>query len=233
MAICFLVQDRLRHCRIDEYMIIWKVVVGALHPDDGILVKRSQNGDLDAFEELVRRYEGKVYNVAYRFMGSHADAGDLAQDAFIKVYQALPSFRGDASFATWLYRIVSNVCRDEIRKQQRQRKVSLNEVMLQSGSNPHLVASAEMSPEECAERNEIQCLVQKQLDSLSGEHRLILIMREIQGLSYEEIASSLDCTLGTVKSRLSRARQALRQKVLDQGELFDTGIRPLDKDKGG
>lgn len=203
-----------------------------MHPDDDLLVKRSRNGDLDAFEELVKRYEGKVYTVAYRFMGNHADASDLAQDAFIRAYQALPSFRGDASFATWLYRIVSNVCRDEIRKQQRHKKVSLDEVMLQPGGNPSLMA-AEMSPEESAETNEIQYMVQKQLNSLSGDHRLILVMREIQGLSYEEIASSLDCTLGTVKSRLNRARQTLRQKMLEQRELFDTNIRLPDKGKEG
>lgn len=203
-----------------------------MHQDDDTLVRRSREGDLDAFEELVKRYEGKVYTIAYRFTGNHADAGDLAQEAFIKAFQALRSFRGDASFATWLYRIASNVCRDELRRQHRQKKVSLEEVMAQPGGNPSLVAGGP-SPQECLERNEIQELIQSQLDSLSGDHRLILVMREIQGLSYEEIAAALDCTLGTVKSRLSRARQTLKQKVLDHRELFDIEIRLDNKGREG
>ncbi|MHB8917053.1 MAG: RNA polymerase sigma factor [Desulfocucumaceae bacterium] len=203
-----------------------------MHPDDDMLVKRSKNGDLEAFEELVRRYEARVYTVAYRFMGNHADASDLAQDSFIRAYQALPTFRGDASFATWLYRIASNVCRDEIRRQQRHKKVSLDEILSQPGGNPSL-AAPEMSPQECLERNETQELVQKQLNALSGEHRLILLMREIQGLSYEEMASALDCTLGTVKSRLNRARQTLRQKMLERKELFDINYRLPDKGEEG
>ncbi len=203
-----------------------------MHPDEDLLVKRSRDGDLDAFEELVKRYESKVYTIAYRFTGNHADAGDLAQDAFIRAYQALRSFRGDASFATWLYRIASNVCRDELRRQQRQKKVSLDEMMSQPGGNPPL-AAADMSPQECLERSEIQELVQKQLNSLSGDQRLILVMREIQGLSYEEIAAALECNLGTVKSRLNRARQTLKQRVLENRELFDIKIRLPIKGKEG
>lgn len=203
-----------------------------MHPDDELLVDRSRKGDLDAFDELVRRYEGKVYTIAYRFMGNHADAGDLAQDAFIRAYRALPTFRGDSSFATWLYRIASNVCRDEIRRQQRHKKVSLDEVMAQPGGNPSLVAR-EISPQESIERNELQELVQGQLNALSEDHRLILVMREIQGLSYEEIAAALECTLGTVKSRLNRARQTLRQRVLDHRELFDIEFRLPNKGREG
>lgn len=203
-----------------------------MHQDDDLLVKRSRGGDPDAFEELVKRYEGKVYTITYRFTGNHADAGDLAQDAFIRAYQALGSFRGDASFATWLYRIASNVCRDELRRKQRQKKVSLDEVLSQGGGNPFLV-SADMSPQDCLEKTEIRDLVQRQLTSLPGDQRLILVMREIQGLSYEEIASALDCNLGTVKSRLNRARQALKQKVLEHRELFDMQIRLPGKGEEG
>jgi len=204
-----------------------------LHPDDDLLVKRSRSGDLDAFEELVKRYESKVYTIAFRFTGNHADAGDLAQDAFIRAYQALGSFRGDASFATWLYRIASNVCRDELRRKQRRKKVSLDEVLSQGGGgNPSLV-SVDMSPQECLEKTEMRELVQRELAGLPRDYRLILVMREIQGLSYEEIASALECNLGTVKSRLNRARQALKQKVLEHRELFDIQIRLPSKDKEG
>ncbi len=188
-----------------------------MRPDD-ILVQRSKNGDLDAFDELVRKYESKIYTVAYRFTGSHADANDLAQETFIRVYQSLGTFRGDSSFATWLYRIAANVCRDELRRQQRRKKVSLDEIMSNTGGNLYLADDA-LSPEESMERSELQRAVQKCLNTLTDEQRLILVMREMQGLSYEEIAASLDCSLGTVKSRLNRSRQALKQKVLGDREL--------------
>ncbi|MCL6478596.1 MAG: sigma-70 family RNA polymerase sigma factor [Peptococcaceae bacterium] len=203
-----------------------------MQADDDRLVKRSREGDLDAFEELVKRYESKVYSIAYRFMGNHADASDLAQEAFIRVYQALPTFRGESSFATWMYRITANACRDEIRKQQRHKNLYLEEVISQTGGRSSL-AAAGLSPEESLERCEIHDLVQRQLNGLSGDHRLILVMREIEGMSYEEIAASLDCTLGTVKSRLNRARQALKQKVLEQRELFDIEFRLPGKSKEG
>jgi len=195
-----------------------------VHPDDDQLVKRSRSGDLDAFDELVRRYQSKVYTVAFRFMGNHADAGDLSQDAFIRAYQALSSFRGDSSFATWLYRIAANVCRDEIRKQSRYKKVSLDEMMVQPGGNNSL-AAADLTPEESLERVELKDLVQRHLNALSAEHRLILVMRDIQGMSYDEIAASLDCTLGTVKSRLNRARQTLKKRLLEHRELIEDELR--------
>ncbi|MFZ5648074.1 MAG: RNA polymerase sigma factor [Bacillota bacterium] len=195
-----------------------------MHPDDDLLVKRCRGGDMDAFDELVRRYQTKVYTVAFRFMGNHADAGDLAQEAFIRAYQALSTFRGDSSFATWLYRIASNACRDELRKQQRQKKVSLDEMIMQPGGNLSL-AAPDHSPEEHLESIEMRDMVQRHLNELSGDHRLILVMRDIQGLSYEEIATSLECNVGTVKSRLSRARQALKNRMTGQMELCRDKIR--------
>lgn len=196
-----------------------------MHSDD-TLVQKCKKGDLDAFDELVKRYENKVFTIAYRFVGNYTDANDLAQETFIRVYHALPSFRGDSSFATWLYRIASNVCRDELRRQRRQKKVSLDELMSQPGGNASL-ADNSMTPEEVLEKNELQRAVQQCLDTLSDEHRLILVMREIQGLSYEEIAVSLDCSLGTVKSRLNRARQALKQKMTGARELLGMPSRLL------
>lgn len=199
-----------------------------MQADDELLVRRSRGGDPDAFEELVRRYQSKVYTVAFRFMGNHADAGDLAQEAFIRAFQALPTFRGDSSFATWLYRIVSNACRDELRKQQRQKKASLDEMIMQHGGNPSL-AAADPTPEEYLESIEMRDMVQRYLSELSGDHRLMLVMRDIQGLSYEEIASALDCNVGTVKSRLSRARHALKNRLTGRRELCGSGIRLPDK----
>lgn len=199
-----------------------------MHYTDEDLVQKIKDGDQDAFEHLVHRYEGKIYSVAYRFMGSHADAGDLAQDTFIRMYQALPGFRGDSSFATWLYRIAANACRDELRKRQRRRSVSMDEMIEASPANIP-VAAGEYSPEETVQRHETQLRVQECLNRLSDDHRLILVMREIQGLSYEEIAGMLDCSLGTVKSRISRARNALKERLREQGELLNRDCRHYSK----
>ncbi len=190
-----------------------------MHRTDEVLVQKTKNGDLDAFDELVRRYEGKIYGLAYRFMGNHADASDLAQDTFIRVYQALAGFRGDAAFSTWIYRIAANICRDELRKRQRRRSVSMDEMIDASPANVP-TADGSYSPEETVQRYEVQRQVQFCLNELSDDHRLVLVMREIQGLSYEEIAGALQCSMGTVKSRISRARSALKDKMSKEGELL-------------
>jgi len=194
-----------------------------VHLPDEVLVQKTKNGDLDAFDELVRRYEGKIYGLAYRFMGNHADAGDLAQDTFIRIYQALSGFRGDAAFSTWLYRIAANICRDELRKRQRRHSVSMEEMIDASPANVP-TADGSYSPEETVQRREVQRQVQLCLNELTDDHRLVLIMREIQGLSYEEIASALQCSIGTVKSRISRARNALKEKLSEQ-ELLASSRR--------
>ena len=193
---------------------------------DEILIEKSKNGDLEAFELLVRRYESKVYTVAYRFLGNHADASDLAQETFLRLYQALPRFRGDSSFMTWLYHITANACRDEIRRQQRYHVVSLDAETGNSGTQAiSQVPSRAPSPEEAAEQKEFNEVVQLCLNNLSEEHRLVLVMREIQDMSYEEIANVMKCSLGTVKSRLSRARQAFKEKFSVQKELFGRDSR--------
>ncbi|MDO7788509.1 sigma-70 family RNA polymerase sigma factor [Desulforamulus aquiferis] len=189
-----------------------------------LLVERSKKGDRAAFEHLVQLYENKVYTIAYRLMGNHADAADLAQDSFIKIYQALPNFRGDASFSTWIYHITVNVCRDELRKRQRRPTVSLDEPANDNGST-YEVRSTAPGPEEELDRNETQAMVQRCLNSLSDDYRTVLVMREIKEMSYEEIAEALGCSLGTVKSRLSRARQALKEKISKQMELLPPSNR--------
>ncbi|HZK18926.1 MAG TPA: sigma-70 family RNA polymerase sigma factor [Clostridia bacterium] len=185
--------------------------------DDRQLVRKSKQGDLDAFEELVRRYENKVYSIAFRFMGNHADASDIAQEAFIRLYQALPRYREEAGLTTWMYHITANACRDELRKKQRARLIPLNDYITETfeGSN---TAKSGTNPEEELERLELQEQVQLCLNKLTDEHRIILILREMQDLSYEEISEVLKCSMGTVKSRLNRARKALREKLLEQME---------------
>lgn len=185
--------------------------------DDRQLVKKSKLGDLDAFEELVRRYENKVYSIAYRFMGNHADACDIAQEAFIRLYQALPRYREEAGLTTWMYHITANACRDELRKKQRAMVVSINNYVNEPFEETS-ASSESTNPEDELEKLELQEQVQLCLNKLSDEHRIILILREMQNLSYEEIARVLNCSMGTVKSRLNRARQAFREKLSEQME---------------
>lgn len=185
---------------------------------DEELVVRSQNGDIDAFEELVNRYERKIYTVAYRLISNPDDASDLTQEAFLKAFQGIKNFRGEASFLTWMCRIVTNVCRDELRKRYRKPVDWLEEkITLDEGEVTRQVPSQDPGPEEVYEQKELQERLQDLIATLSPEFRLTLVLRDIQGFSYEEIAEHLDCSLGTVKSRINRARNYLKEKlVLDR-----------------
>lgn len=186
---------------------------------DEDLVTRSKNGDIDAFEELVTRYERKIYTVAYRLMGNCDDASDLTQEAFLRAFQAIKSFRGEASFLTWMCRITTNVCRDELRKRYRVQIESLDEtITLNDGEIAKQVASNDPGPADLYERKELQDKIQGMINTLSPEFRLALILRDIQGLTYEEIAQQLDCSLGTVKSRINRARKYLKEMLLLERE---------------
>jgi RNA polymerase sigma-70 factor (ECF subfamily) len=186
---------------------------------DEALVARSKNGDIDAFEELVSCYERKIYNVAYRLMGNHEDANDLAQEAFLRAFQSISNFRGEASFLTWMCRIVTNLCRDELRKKYRTQIESLDgEITLGEGEVKKQVASSEPGPAELYEKKELREKIQELINTLSPEFRLALVLRDIQGFTYEEIAEQLECSLGTVKSRINRARKYLKDKLVQDWE---------------
>jgi RNA polymerase sigma-70 factor (ECF subfamily) len=184
---------------------------------DEMLILQVKSGDTEAFDQLVARYESKVYTIAYRFAGNYNDAADLAQEAFIRVYRSLNSFRGDSTFQTWLYRVVTNVCKDELKRRTKDNLVSMDE-MAEKGL-PLAVTTEGKNPEDMILTREWQEQLQKLLNLLSAEHRTVLIMRDIQGYSYEEIAFSLKCSLGTVKSRLSRARNILKDLLIKSGRL--------------
>lgn len=186
--------------------------------NDEMLIEKIKLGDIDSFEQLLAKYETKVYTIAYRYAGNHNDASDLAQEALIRVYRAIGSFRGESSFLTWLYRVVTNVCKDEMRRRARQNSVSMDE-MIERGKQPIPDKSAE-SLEETVLRKEWQEEIQHVLNSLTHEHRTIIVMRDIQGYSYEEIATFLECSLGTVKSRLSRARNTLKDLLMAKSDLL-------------
>ncbi len=179
------------------------------------LVRAAAGGDTEAFERLVRTYENKIYHLALRMCGSADEAADIAQEAFLAAWRGLPSFRGEAGFATWLYRLTSNAAIDYLRRQKKQRgDMSLDDEELGLDA-----VDSGPSPQETAEGSELRSAVAAGLNQLSEGHRQVLVLREIQGLSYEEIASVLELDIGTVKSRISRARSSLRKILLENGNL--------------
>jgi RNA polymerase sigma-70 factor (ECF subfamily) len=186
---------------------------------DEELVDRSKNGDINAFEELVCLYERKIYSLTYRLLGNHEDANDFAQEAFLKAFQAIKNFRGEASFLTWISRIATNVCRDELRKRYRIKTESLDEkITLDEGEVTKQHVSPEPGPAELYEQRDFQERLQGYINTLSPEFRLALVLRDIHGYSYEEIAKELECSLGTVKSRINRARNYLKEKIIAERE---------------
>lgn len=179
------------------------------------LVRAAAGGDTEAFERLVRTYENKIYHLALRMCGSSEEASDVAQEAFLAAWRGLPSFRGEANFATWLYRLTSNAAIDYLRRQKKERgDMSLDDEDLGLDA-----VDTGPGPQDAAERTEVRTAVAAGLQQLSEGHRQVLVLREIQGLSYEEIADVLEVDLGTVKSRISRARTALRKILLENGNL--------------
>ena len=182
-----------------------------------LLLEKARQGDQEAFGELVRLYEKKVYALTLRMCKNPDDAAEAAQEAFLAAWQGLKFFRGEASFSTWLYRLASNACVDLLRKEQRHRAAagpSLND------ADTYIeVADDAATPQELAERSELREQIEEGLQSLSPEHREVLILRELHQLSYDEIAQTLDLDTGTVKSRISRGRKALRNFLLQSGNF--------------
>lgn len=183
--------------------------------EDKELIARCQQGDMDAFEQLLARYEKKVYTIAYKYMNNPEDASDMAQEALMKAYQSITRFRGESSFGTWIGRITSNQCLDELRKRKKLQVTSLDaEVELENGSVQKEIADTGDTPEEYAIRQETAGDMQTMIGQLREEYRVVLILRELEGHSYEEIAQLLSCSLGTVKSRISRARSYLKEQIM-------------------
>ena len=179
------------------------------------LARRAAGGDEDAFAQLVGLHEKKVYGLALRMCGNPEDAADAAQEAFLAAWKGLPRFRGEAGFSTWLYRLTSNAAIDHLRRVKRQR----GEVSLDDGGPGLDAVDNAPSPQAQAEETELREAVAEGLSMLSEDHRQALLLRELRGLSYEEIASELRVDLGTVKSRISRARGSLRKILVKNGNL--------------
>lgn len=185
------------------------------------LVARAKKGDQEAFGELVRLHERKVYNLAVRMMGDPQDGEDAAQEAFLAAWRGLAMFKGDSSFATWLYRLTSNACIDRLRKEKRRTAIAPS-VSLDSEEGESLpLPDLRYDPAETVERQERQAAVRRCMDALSDEHRQVLSLREFSGLSYAEIGGMLNLEEGTVKSRICRARLQLRKLLLADGNFSE------------
>jgi RNA polymerase sigma-70 factor (ECF subfamily) len=194
-----------------------RAVAGGGHAD-AELVSRAREGDVRAFGTIVDKYQSKVYGILYRMTSDPEAVSDLGQEVFLKALTALDTFqfRGDASFRTWLYRIAVNVAINELRRRKRQRKVegvSLDEtVETEDGEVGRAVPDYSQVPEEVIARRETQAEVQRIVRMLSEHHRLVITLVDLEGLSYEEAAATMGCSVGTLKSRLSRARAAFKEK---------------------
>lgn len=184
--------------------------------DDVQLVERTQQGDQQAFSQLFAKYQKKVFNLSFRFVNDYEEAKDLTQEIFVRVYNGIKNFRRDASFSTWLYCIAANTCKNKLRSwKSRPNLISLDETIETEDDEMTRQVEDKSSPTPLAETEtkEIQDQVQVAISSLSAEHREVIILRDIEGCSYEEIAANLGYNLGTVKSRLSRARLELKDKL--------------------
>lgn len=181
------------------------------------LVRKSKEGDVEAFEELIRSYEKRIYNIAFRMAGDRDDAFDIAQEVCIRIFRSIGKFKGNSSFSTWVYRITSNVCIDEMRK--RRSNVIPLAVASDDGEYEIPIADEGKLPDEILESREISDAVRSCILELEPEYRMIIILRDINGYTYDEISKVLDVNMGTVKSRLNRARGMLKTKIKNM-ELF-------------
>jgi RNA polymerase sigma-70 factor (ECF subfamily) len=189
----------------------------AEHQEEIAWIKAFQSNDKQAFDKLVQRYQDRVFNLCYRFLGDYQEASDSAQEIFMKVYRNLKTFRGEARFSTWLYTIGINTCRNKIKSaafRQRRRMVSLHPPGVAGEGIPALdPQDTAPSPLAQLEAQEKEKLIQQALEALPEEGRTIIILRDLEGLSYEEIGRITGLNLGTVKSKLSRARLKLREQL--------------------
>jgi len=184
--------------------------------EETVLVDRARHGDLKAYDELVRRYQERIYATIYHMTSNHEDANDLAQESFVKAFQALKSFKGGSSFYTWLYRIAINKTINFLKQRKNRQHMSLNDLDFNAEHNPDLVALiSDKTPRRDAGLTELQEKLNAALLKLSESHRLAVVLHDVQGLSHEEIAKIMHCNIGTVRSRLFYARQQLQALLAD------------------
>ena len=193
-------------------------------------IDAAKQGDMAAFEELVKLYEKRVYAQTLRMCKNPEDAAEAAQEAFLSAWQGLPFFRGDASFSTWLYRLASNACVDLLRRESRHRNAAGPSLDDEEAAVD--AADTAPLPQEALERKELKEQIEEGLRSLTPDHRQVLILREMHQLSYDEIAGVLELDVGTVKSRINRARKQLRNFLIKSGN-FSGGAPSKTAEKEG
>lgn len=198
---------------------------------DRELVERAKKGDQGAFEQLVLDNQSRVYSLALRLVNDREEAADLSQEAFVRAWQGLQSFQGESSFATWIYRLTTNLCIDWLRRQKRREGVEPAVSLDDEESGWAEPADRNSDPHLLLERSERGKALARGLDKLPDWQRRALVLRELSGLSYQEIAGELDIDLGTVKSRIARARLNLRKILLEDGNFFDMPPSKPSKDK--
>lgn len=199
-------------------------------PSEWELIQQAKAGDRDAFAALVTEYETKIYHLALRYLSDREDAMDASQEVFLRVFRFLPGFQEESGFSTWIYRIAVNVCKDMLSRRTRQRETSL-EIDGEEDRYSMELPDERYQPERVAEQRERKRLLAQAIQSLPEPQRMMILLRDVQGLSYDEIAQILSLEPGTVKSRLFRARDALRKKLLQNGNIF--GFSPSKGVKGG
>jgi len=178
---------------------------------EGDLVKNARRGDFTAYDELVKRYQQRIYATIYHMTANHEDANDLAQESFIKAFQALPSFKGGSTFYTWLYRIAVNKTINFLKQRKNRQHMSLNDLDFNAEHDPDLMALiSDKTPVREVGLSELQQKLNAALLKLSEPHRMVVVLHDVQGVSHDEIAEMMDCNIGTVRSRLFYARQQLQ-----------------------
>jgi RNA polymerase sigma-70 factor (ECF subfamily) len=219
---------QFRHFGVDgKYIVkvISRQIIINHFMDEKAFISAAQKGDVSAFNQLVRAYQAIVYRTAFRVLGDDASAQDATQDAFISAFKHLRTYRG-GSFKAWLLRIVTNACYDQLRVKQRRPTASLD-AMLIDPDNPAPGAdqAAPETPHESAERQELGATIQRGLSTLAPDQRMVLVLVDIEGFDYDEAAQAMETNVGTIKSRLSRARAALRDFLMTQEELLPSRYR--------
>jgi len=185
------------------------------------LIRKAQSGDVAAFEQLVESYQQSVFNIAYRTIGNYDDAADMAQEAFVKVFLKLSEFKEGSKFSTWIYRITTNVCLDEFRRRKKRPSVSMStNIETEDGDIVREIEDESSNIEANYEREEQLKIVNRAIAKLPENQRAVIVMRDINEMSYDDISAVLKCSVGTVKSRISRARDALHE-ILKKDGLFD------------
>jgi RNA polymerase sigma-70 factor (ECF subfamily) len=192
--------------------------------DDAVLIERCQKGDRTAFDELIRRHSERAYKYAFRLTGNAEEASDVVGDAFVRVFNAMKNFKGQSAFTTWLYRIITN-CFLDLRKKDRSKQTTSLDAMLQTpdGEMARQIEDPNRNPYQEAERSSREDRVMHAVDQLAEYQKAMIMMFHVEMLSYEEIAEALDLPIGTVKSRLNRARLSLREILTRDEELFRLG----------